>query len=68
MIMRGADHYRQAHTILAGIESDGALPPSLMIKVAEVHALLALVEVLTDAQPTVSVAHGTVVVRSRDDH
>jgi hypothetical protein len=62
------DHYTRAHEILASIEADGALPPSLLIKVAEVHALLALVEVLTGAQPTVSVGHGTVVVRTRDDH
>jgi hypothetical protein len=39
-----SDHYTRAQEIIASIEADGALPPSLLIKVAEVHAVLALAE------------------------
>jgi hypothetical protein len=59
--MRGGDHYQQAHQILGSIEA------SLAIKVAEVHALLALMETLMEKEPAVSVAHGTVLVGSRDN-
>jgi hypothetical protein len=67
-MIKMSDHYTRAMEILAEVDT-GGLPPSLLIKVAEVHAILALVEVIMDgAQPTVSVGHGTVVVRGRDDH
>jgi hypothetical protein len=47
--MSGDDHFSRAEEILGEVDTAG-LPPTLMIKVAEVHATLAVAQAMRDQE------------------